>query len=39
VNVKETSRHIGLTTRADADPSASLKSFITELRALTDSLG
>lgn len=36
VPVKETSRHIGLTTRADADPSASLISLIAELRALSE---
>jgi len=34
VPVKDTARHIGLTMRADADPSASLKSFIHELRAV-----
>jgi LysR family transcriptional regulator of gallate degradation len=34
VEVKETKRYIGLTMRADADPSASMKSFIQELGKL-----
>jgi len=39
VDVKETSRHIGLTMRADSDLGASMKSFIAELRALCQNDG
>jgi len=39
VDVKETSRHIGLTMRADSDLGASMKSFIAELRTLCQNDG
>lgn len=38
IDVQETSRQIGLTMRADADPSASIRVFIHELQVLAEEL-
>jgi len=38
IAVEETSRQIGLTMRADADPSASIRLFIQELQILAKEL-
>ncbi|MAO52473.1 MAG: LysR family transcriptional regulator [Pusillimonas sp.] len=38
IEVEETARQIGLTMRADADPSASIRLFIQELQVLADEL-
>ena len=37
IEVKETSRHIGLAMRADADPGPIMRSFVDEIRKLADS--